>query len=35
MAGSIRNGVGRHCFDMSGEKKKKGGTGRDGKILKH
>ena len=23
MAGSIRNGVGRHCFDMSGEKKKK------------
>ena len=38
MAGNIRDGTGRYCFDMfAGKKLKTGrdGTGRDGKIMKN
>ena len=34
MAGNIRDGTGRYCFDMIGGKKIEDGTGRDGKIMK-
>ena len=34
MAGNIRDGTGRYCFDMFGEKKIEDGTGRDSKIMK-
>ena len=34
MAGDIRDGTGRDCFDMFGGKKNENGTGRDGKIMK-
>ena len=30
MAGNIRDGTGRYCFDMFGGKKIEDGTGRDG-----
>ena len=30
MAGNIRDGTGRYCFDMSGGKNFEDGTGRDG-----
>ena len=33
MAGTIRDGTGRYCFDMFGRRKTQDGTGRDGKIL--
>ena len=34
MAGNIRDGTGRYCFDMFGGEKVEGGTGRDGKMMK-
>ena len=34
MAGNIRDGMGRDCFDTFGAKKIEDGTGRDGKIIK-
>ena len=33
MAGNIRDGPGRYCFNMFGGKKIEDGTGRDGKII--
>ena len=33
MVGNIREGMGRYCFDMFGEKWFEDGTGRDGKIM--
>ena len=35
MAGNIRDGTGRYCFDMFGGKKNEDGTGRDGKKMKN
>ena len=34
MAGNIRDGTGRYCFDMLGGKMFEDGTGRGGKIMK-
>ena len=34
MAGNIRDGTGRYCFDMFGGKTIEDGTGRDGKIMR-
>ena len=34
MVGNVRDGTGRHCFDMFDGKKNEDGTGRDGKIMK-
>ena len=34
MAGNIRDGTGRYCFDMFGGKNIEDGTGRDGKKIK-
>ena len=34
MAGNIRDGTGRYCFDMFDGKESEDGTGRDGKIMK-
>ena len=33
MAGNIRDGTGRYCFDMFGGKEIEDGTGRDGKKM--
>ena len=33
MAGDLRDGTGRSCIDMFGEKTFEDGTGRDGKIM--
>ena len=35
MAGNIRDGTGRYCFDMFDGKKNEDGTGREGKIMKN
>ena len=34
MAGNVRDGTGRYCFDIFGGKKVEDGTGRDAKIMK-